>query len=169
MDRLYVAQGTNGLIKVGVTKCIKRRLPALRQSFRIYGSELLKIECCEEIENARGAEYSLIFKCCEKFELYAGREWFVNAPFDEVFVFATEATEYRKRAPVFQPMTQQEHQARLEKQRLAAEVQVVWLQERRLEINARRELREKRRIEVAIRLAEKAGLTVVRPAIAGAS
>ena len=168
MERVYVAQGTNGLIKVGLTKCIKRRLPGLKQSFRLFGSEFLRVECCEEIKNARGAEYVLITDCSEKFEPYAGREWFVNGPFDEVLAMATVITEDCKKAPVFKPMTDQERQVRLEKERLAAEEKVIWLENRRLETIARRELREKRRMEVAIRLAERVGLIVTRAADSGA-
>jgi predicted GIY-YIG superfamily endonuclease len=102
----YVAQGENGLLKVGVTSNFRRRIHTLRKKFAEKGDTLARYHACDRIEMATTVEWRLIHACRVRFVPHSGREWYVAGDFDAIVDIAIATTnEYRDRKPhrVYQP------------------------------------------------------------------
>lgn len=92
MDRyLYVAQGRDGLIKVGITTSMLNRQQQLRREFGRRGDELIRMEQCGFGPNAAGAENGTVALLSRGgATCIHGREWFRGASFDEASRIAAE-------------------------------------------------------------------------------
>lgn len=98
----YVAQGKNGLIKVGCTQDVNKRRHGLQQAFRKKGDELMRVEACDAIPYGRLVESYLIQHCRAKYQRHSGWEWFTGCALDEVFAIAKKITdEWRHHKPSY--------------------------------------------------------------------
>ena len=154
MSYIYVAHGNDGLVKVGRTVNIKRRVCGLRKQFQTFGNELVDIRSFDGLsaDDAFFAELRLIRKLGEVFEPYSGREWFLGSfeiALDAARITAEEC--FFRRPFIVKTMTQEE----IEKRRIDQEVRKRREEELRAEgmrlKEARRSLRELRRSEIAAR------------------
>lgn len=95
MERLYVVQGRNGLIKIGCTSDFKRRLVQLKAIFRRFGDEPVRHQVFAEMAYAHGAE-SATLRLMEEggFAPVHGREWFAGVNFDAACEMAAKGTEH---------------------------------------------------------------------------
>ncbi len=96
MTHPYVAHGASGLLKVGHTINVAKRLTSLKKEFRKKGDELVRIEHCEALRAGRVVESRLIQHCRKHFQKHSGWEWFTGANFDQVFALAIAETEVWK-------------------------------------------------------------------------
>jgi hypothetical protein len=106
----YVAEGKNGLIKVGQTQDLDKRLPDLRKSFAAKGDEMVRIAPCKPIRCARVVEYLVIQHCREHFSQHSGQEWFTGCTFEEVYALAVKETEANKDIIPPAPLSKEERE-----------------------------------------------------------
>lgn len=95
MERLYVAQGSKGLLKIGRSNDPMTRKIALDREFARRGQTITRFEFCDEVEYAAGIEWALQLGVAKTCERETGREWFLNGDFDKTFAFAQEKTAER--------------------------------------------------------------------------
>ena len=154
MGCVYVAVSVAGVVKVGATKSPEIRLPGLKAAFRKFGDELKSIEFCEPISNFTGAEFHAICEIKKIARPYFGREWFEGIEFDVAVKLAKEATEEMRSWRGYKPLSkkQQEKQksALIAQKAAAAEARELWKVAHAKEVMARKELRVKRLMEVAV-------------------
>lgn len=75
---VYVAVGSNGLVKVGRSSRPKIRLQSLKRDFKLMGNEVINFYHSEPFRNSWSAEYELIkfAREYEGVEVAYGREFF---------------------------------------------------------------------------------------------
>lgn len=174
MSCIYVARGRGGIVKVGRTKDVKRRLSSLKQEFKRLGDEFERIEYfpVADQETADVAERRLLSKISEVFTPYYGREWFIGS-----FESALQAAEIAsaeaclRRIVRIRRMTPEETAALVARKEAKARAAQEWREQRIRGVAERKALRERRRVEIATRIALKAGLVLAPqvPAKEGAS
>ena len=98
MEHLYVAQGIDGLFKIGRSSDPTSRAKALQKEFVARGDKLEKLIACDAVVSAIGVEYSLQMWVAETQARQSGREWFVGGDFNATLMKAEALTaECRKR------------------------------------------------------------------------
>ena len=90
MEQIYVAQGRGGLLKVGRTTNLKKRLAQLRKEFVRKGDVLVRTEACEPVLDGYGPEFRLIAVLVQHCKQHSGREWFIDASFENALRAARE-------------------------------------------------------------------------------
>jgi hypothetical protein len=95
MEHLYVAQGTGGLLKIGLSMHPQARKVALRCEFAKRGDCLVRFEHCAPVVFARGIEWKLQTEMGLLFPRESGREWFLNGDFETAFALAEKLTAER--------------------------------------------------------------------------
>jgi hypothetical protein len=107
----YVAQGENGLLKVGCTSNFPQRYYQLRAAFRAKGDALVRHHVCDRIEAARSVEMGLISACRKRYAQHSGREWFVDGDFDSIVALAISKTDKWRNHKYPTPPTAEEYAA----------------------------------------------------------
>ncbi len=148
MAIIYMAQGANGLFKVGMTSALSSRKNTLKKEFSKRGDVLTKIEPIAEVKDdfARSVEYRLIGYVRDLgFTPCSGREWFRGVAFDDIKVKAPqvikEAIRFTKRF-YKTPQEWEEIKAERKREALAAEeARRVWRAEAEAKARTRRLIR----------------------------
>lgn len=160
MGCVYVAQGASGLTKVGYTTNVRVRRYNLRQQFRRFGDEFVRFQSFDEIACYWGAEHRLVTSMASRFTQYSGREWFESADFDVASALAKDATEQSRNIKVAPPLSAKKVAAIVAEyakvradRRAAADASKA---EYKARIQLRRDIRAKRRAEIAERMGSKA-------------
>lgn len=90
MEQIYVAQGSGGLLKVGRTSNLPKRLAQLRREFIRKGDCLVRAEACDPVLDGFVPELQLITVLTRHCKQHSGREWFIDATFENAFRAAME-------------------------------------------------------------------------------
>lgn len=110
-EQAYVAIGESGLLKVGRTTKLDKRVQQLKKEFKAKGDRFLHLFACPPLEAGYSVESSLIGKCGELFKQHSGREWFVNGNYS--VIFAELLTQYERwKTHSYGPMQTAEDKAR---------------------------------------------------------
>jgi len=135
--RVYVAQGRNGLLKVGYATRPTERVKLLREQFLARGDELERVEFCISTNRPLSVESTVVRFCKDNYPRKSGLEWFAHGCFDTVKALAEAESERCKAYPPLPLVTREEMAARRE--RMAAR-----RLQRLVEMAARREQRARR-------------------------
>jgi hypothetical protein len=112
MEVLYVAQGCNGLLKVGRTANTRTRVVGLRKEFKSKGDTLSRFVHCAPTTNGYYAEKLLLKAMHERLPVHSGREWFHGGLFENAERAAKEVSDYvRETEPYVKPKTREEREA----------------------------------------------------------
>jgi hypothetical protein len=122
----YVAQGANGLTKVGLTVAPEQRVKTLHYQFRNKGDQLIRFEACEGIACGMGVELELIHFARANYKRHSGREWFVGCDFSALHALAVSTAARMRHLVGAQPLSPEQvselrefHARRAEAYRLA--------------------------------------------------
>ena len=179
MACIYIAHGANGIVKIGRTKNVARRMHGLKKDFFKFGDSLTNFFHSTETDHAYGAEYRLIQKVGAILKPYSGREWFIgdqeqfsNGLFRDLVSMAEVVIEDVRHLPKPREIDVDAYKrgrakaiAEREAQRKETEV---WRAKRKIQVADRKALRATRLAEIAIRAAINAGvaLTIHTPEFA---
>lgn len=123
METIYVAQGKNGLLKVGRTLDPKRRLCQLRKEFSKKGDPLARFALCEPTTDGHRAEYLLLLAVRERLARHSGEEWFHGGLFENAERAANEISDYVRETSYERKRKTQAQNARERERYIAAMAQ----------------------------------------------